>query len=76
MLTPVCSVVAAPIGSIDHFLSAFGGSIAHFGKYTVAADGKTITFNIEASTFPNWDGTKFKRPWSFNSSQQPASAMT
>ena len=38
-----------------------GGSIAHFGKYTVDAQAKTITFNVEASTFPNWDGTTFKR---------------
>jgi hypothetical protein len=37
------------------------GSIAHFGKYTVNDKDKTITFNIEASTYPNWDGAVFKR---------------
>ena len=38
-----------------------GGSIAHFGTYTVDEKEKTITFNVEASTFPNWDGATFKR---------------
>lgn len=38
-----------------------GGSIAHFGTLTVNTADKTITFNIETSTFPNWDGTEQKR---------------
>lgn len=38
------------------------GSIAHFGKYTVDETNKTITFHIEASTFPNWNGTEQRRP--------------
>jgi hypothetical protein len=37
------------------------GSIAHFGKYTIDDGGKSITFTIEMSTFPNWDGTSQKR---------------
>jgi hypothetical protein len=37
------------------------GSIAHFGKYTIDDGGKAITFHIEMSTFPNWDGTATKR---------------
>ena len=37
------------------------GTIAHFGKYTIDDGGKTITFHIETSTFPNWDGTTQKR---------------
>ena len=37
------------------------GSIAHFGKYTV--EGQAIVFNIERSTFPNWDGTTQKRTY-------------
>ena len=39
------------------------GSIAHFGTYTVNDADKTITFHIEASTFPNWNGTEQKRPF-------------
>ena len=38
------------------------GSIAHFGSYTVDETNKTITFHIETSTFPNWNGTEQTRP--------------
>ena len=34
-----------------------GGSITHFGTLSVNAADKTITFKIETSTFPNFDGT-------------------
>jgi len=37
------------------------GSIAHFGTYSIDDGGKAITFNVEASTFPNWDGKPQKR---------------
>ena len=46
-----------------------GGSIGHYGKYTVDAKDKTITFNVEASTFPNWDGTSFKRAFKMSGDQ-------
>lgn len=39
------------------------GSIAHFGTYSVNDADRTITFHIEASTFPNWNGTEQKRPF-------------
>lgn len=39
------------------------GTIAHFGTYTVDETNKTITFHIETSTFPNWNGTEQKRPF-------------
>lgn len=39
------------------------GSIAHFGRYTVNEADKTITFHIETSTFPNWNGVEQKRPF-------------
>ncbi|EEG08623.1 lipocalin-like domain-containing protein [Pseudogulbenkiania ferrooxidans] len=39
------------------------GSIAHFGRYTVDEANRTITFHIETSTFPNWNGTEQKRPF-------------
>jgi len=40
------------------------GSIAHSGRYTIDDGGKSITFHIETSTFPNWNGTTQKRPLS------------
>lgn len=39
------------------------GSISHFGRYTVDEADKTITFHIETSTFPNWNGIEQKRPF-------------
>jgi Lipocalin-like domain len=39
------------------------GSIAHFGRYSVDEKEKTITFHVESSTFPNWDGAPQKRPF-------------
>ncbi len=39
------------------------GSIAHFGRYTVNETDKTITFHIDTSTFPNWNGADQKRPF-------------
>jgi hypothetical protein len=36
--------------------------ISHFGTYAVDEAGKAISFHIEASSFPNWDGTVQKRP--------------
>ena len=44
--------------------AVIAGSIAHFGKYTVDEKDKAFTFHIETSTYPNWDGTAQKRPFS------------
>ncbi len=56
-------------GTAEENKAIVGGSIAHFGKYTVDAKVKTITFNVEASTFPNWDGTTFKRAFKVSGDQ-------
>lgn len=45
------------------------GSIAHFGRYTVNEVDKTITFRIETSTFPNWNGTVQTRPFTINGNE-------
>ena len=42
--------------------AAVQGMISHFGIYTVDEAGKSLTFRIAASSFPNWDGTVEKRP--------------
>ena len=48
-------------GTPEENKAVIDGSIAHFGTYTVDDGGKAITFNIQMSTFPNWDGTSAKR---------------
>lgn len=50
-------------GTPEENKAAVQGSIAHFGTYTVNDADKTITFHIETSTFPNWNGTEQKRPF-------------
>lgn len=50
-------------GTAEENKAVVAGSIAHFGTYSIDDAGKTITFNIETSTFPNWNGTTQKRPF-------------
>ena len=51
-------------GTAEENQAVVTGSITHLGKYTVNEKDKTITFNIEASTFPNFNGTTQTRPFS------------
>ena len=51
-------------GTPEEHKSVVLGSIAHFGTYTVNEADKTITFHIQTSTFPNWNGVEQKRPFS------------
>jgi hypothetical protein len=39
------------------------GSLAHFGTFSVDEAGHTLIFRIESSSFPNWDRTEQKRPF-------------
>ena len=48
-------------GTPEENKAIVGGSIAHFGTFAVNAADKTITFKLETSTFPNWDGTEQQR---------------
>lgn len=50
-------------GSAEENQAVLAGSIAHFGRYTVDEKDKSFTFHVETSTFPNWDGTAQKRPF-------------
>jgi hypothetical protein len=38
------------------------GMITHFGTYTLNEADKSLNFHIDSSSFPNWDGTRQKRP--------------
>jgi hypothetical protein len=35
----------------------------HYGRYSVDAARKTLTFHIERAAFPNWEGTAQTRPY-------------
>jgi hypothetical protein len=45
----------------DEALAAAKGSFAFFGNYTVNETDRTFVFHIEASSFPNFNGTDQKR---------------
>ena len=51
-------------GTAEENQAVIAGSIAHFGKYSVDEKDKAFTFHIESSTYPNWDGTAQRRPFS------------
>ena len=42
--------------------AAVDGVIAHYGTYSFDAANKVINLKVEASSYPNWDGTEQKRP--------------
>jgi hypothetical protein len=50
-------------GTPEEYRAVVQGSIAHFGRYVVDDAARTITFQIETSTFPNWNGVVQKRPF-------------
>ena len=58
---PKIAAGARDKGTVDENKAIINGSIVHVGRYTVDADGKAITFNVEVSSFPNWEGSSFKR---------------
>ncbi|WP_164008625.1 lipocalin-like domain-containing protein [Pyxidicoccus trucidator] len=37
------------------------GSNSHFGRYSVKAAERTLTFHIDHASFPNWEGTEQQR---------------
>ena len=53
-------------GTAEENKAVVQGSIAHFGHYTVNESERTITFHIENSTFPNWNGTDQTRPFTIS----------
>ena len=50
----------------DEAKAIVAGSIAHFGAYAINEADKTITFRIETSTHPNWDGAEQKRNYTLS----------
>jgi hypothetical protein len=50
-------------GTPEEYQAAVQGINAHFGTYTVSEDGHSITFHIQHASFPNWEGTDQKRPF-------------
>jgi len=49
-------------GTAEENKAAMEGAIAHAGRYTVNEADRTVTFHIEQSSYPNWNGTEQRRP--------------
>ena len=48
-------------GSPEEYRAAAQGSNAHFGRYRV--EGGMLIFQIDHASYPNWEGTEQKRPF-------------
>ena len=48
-------------GTAEEFASAVLGSSTHYGRVEVDAAGGVLTFRIDGSSFPNWEGTVQRR---------------
>jgi hypothetical protein len=46
-------------GTPEEIEAVVAGSVAHFGRYAVSE--KDIIFQVETSTYPNWNGSSQKR---------------
>ncbi|GAC1415535.1 MAG: hypothetical protein NVSMB6_17860 [Burkholderiaceae bacterium] len=60
-ILPKIAAGARDKGTAEENKAIIGGSIFHYGKYMVDGETQTITFNVKASSYPNWDGSVFKR---------------
>lgn len=50
-------------GTPEEYRAAAQGGNAHFGRYRV--DGSSLIFQIDHASYPNWEGTEQKRPFTF-----------
>ena len=48
-------------GTPEENKGVVAGTLAFYGTYSVDATGHTLTFHVEHSSFPNWDGTDLPR---------------
>jgi len=56
-------------GTPEENKSVVQGMIAYFGRYSVNEADRTFTFQVENSSFPNWEGTAQKRPFTITADQ-------
>jgi hypothetical protein len=56
-------------GTAEENKAAMQGMISHFGTYTVDEATRALTFRIEGSSYPNWDGTRQTRTFTLMKDQ-------
>jgi len=52
-------------GTAEEYRTAVLGSSTHFGRVQALPDGRTLIFDVEAASFPNWEGKQQRREYSF-----------
>ena len=52
-------------GKPDEYRQAVLGSSTHFGKVSIDRTKHQLDFDVEAASFPNWDGKRQVRDYSF-----------
>jgi hypothetical protein len=53
-------------GTNAEYAAAAMGSSTHFGSIRIDPNAKSLTFKIEAASFPNWEGTQQRRSYELN----------
>jgi hypothetical protein len=53
-------------GRPDEYRQAVLGSSTHFGHVTVDAPAHQLIFDVEASSFPNWEGKRQPRDYTYS----------
>jgi hypothetical protein len=53
-------------GTPEEFRAAVMGSSSHFGTVSMDPAARTLTFHVEGSTYPNWEGLTQVRHYSFD----------
>ena len=48
-------------GTLEEYEAIGKGANAHYGTYSVDEDNGTISFTVDVSTFPNWEGQVHER---------------
>jgi hypothetical protein len=56
-------------GSVEENKATAQGTITYFGTYSVSEADRNIAIHIEASSFPNWNGTDQKRTFTIMGDQ-------
>lgn len=54
-------------GRPDEYREAVLGSSTHFGRVRIDAATHQLLFDVEASSFPNWEGKRQVRDYTYNS---------
>ena len=53
-------------GELDEYRSAVLGSSTHFGRVQVDAAAHQLLFDVEAASFPNWEGKRQVRNFTYS----------